>query len=82
MNNQEVRITNCDLQRVYLLSLRHRKVRVPGHELAQLIREVARARGLSLYEEEPEDEADIWASILSTLERFTGKRKAEEQAVK
>lgn len=72
MNNQElVRITNIDLQRVYLLSLRHRKIRVPGRELAQLIREVARARGLCLYEEEPEDECSIWANILSMLKRFT-----------
>lgn len=67
MDKELVRITNIDLQRVYLLSLRHRKIRVHGRELAQLVREVARARGLCL--EEPEDECSIWARILSFLER-------------
>lgn len=49
-------ISNYDIQRVYLQALNHSSVRVPGAILAELLREIAKARHISLYDTEPEKE--------------------------
>lgn len=47
-------ISNYDIQRVYLQALNHSAVRVPGSILAELLREIAKARRIRLYDTEPE----------------------------
>ena len=64
-------ISNYDIQRVYLQALNHSAVRVPGSTLAELLREIAKARHIRLYDTEPEKEK-AWTDndILSFLMGF------------
>lgn len=68
-----MRISNATLQRVYLQALQNETLRVPGKKLALLIAEVARARGLRLYDLEPEpekDESRMWDAFMSCINPF------------
>lgn len=75
-----MRISNADLQRVYLQTLRHKAIRVPSHILAELIKEIARSRGVHLYDlgQEPQvceqENVTAWAGILDILKRFKGRQ--------
>lgn len=61
-----MKISNSDLQRVYMQAVRHKVIRVPGGVLAALLLEVAKARGVHLNTREtPPD-----FSITKFLESF------------
>jgi len=66
-------ISNYDIQRVYLQALNHNAVRVPGPILAELLREVAQARRIRLYDSEPgKTQAKAWTDN-DIINFFKGK---------
>lgn len=66
-------ISNYDIQRVYLQALNHNTVRVPGPILAELLREIAKARHIRLYDTDPgKEQAKAWTDN-DIINFFKGK---------
>ena len=66
-------ISNHVIQRVYLQALNHSTVRVPGPILAELLREIAKARHIRLYDTDLEKaQAKAWTDndIISFFKGF------------